>query len=643
MLHGINFKYRDKLNENVFDGRDPNITVVSVIGKTNLANQLPSKLLCINEYFQLPIFKQENQSEESSVQGYYCPSKKILFLYSISAYDTNTLENLLDTLNNGENLSEKGFLHCFSDLRNTATRHLLFLFLVSHIVVVTNPNSNFDLNYIQLFKTLESVRLKLQTNVAEILKTVPGLPKDWLSLGRLCSPRVLFYFEQKPPAADEENFKSIQHQMEDQIYRLLRKCRVITNISTNSLFAIPSNQEFVFFPSVKERDRFDFLLDLLNETFELGTQPPDFREFLDQHIHLAQTKGFADNVGRHAGPSLFVLPPASVWFDAAFKLYEFFTPSSPSEEPKGFQLLRSLLDVEGQFSETRCSKVLPLALAAYQENLPSHYSSQYHETKKTQAKALLSSHGRGPAVQKFISKLDAECDRLWRHGRRMCEAPSLSGNPCIQPVHNTLPDEADGGSNKPVLPHVSGVRYVSACSCGRRQANREDPYDVKYANFDFYRLIEEECCGRLLHANFPIFKPSSEHFEAAKLKGSSKSFQYSKEAEKLITAAEELSLGPEENEFPALSAAADADEHLSQQVIAPAGVDEESPIENVGEGLAIDETDRDASSHSNLMEAVVAQSSSSESKSSSFTSTTEYLPFMPHVQSPPGILPRYRN
>lgn len=40
-----------------------------------------------------------------------------------------------------------------------------------------------------------------------------------------------------------------------------------------------------------------------------------------------------------------------------------------------------MLDVEGQFSEARCAKVLPLALAAYQENLPSHYSSQYHENK----------------------------------------------------------------------------------------------------------------------------------------------------------------------------------------------------------------------------------------------------------------------
>lgn len=47
--------------------------------------------------------------------------------------------------------------------------------------------------------------------------------------------------------------------------------------------------------------------------------------------------------------------------------------------------MRSLLDVEGQFSEARCSKVLPLALAAYQENLPSHYSSQNHENKVHQA------------------------------------------------------------------------------------------------------------------------------------------------------------------------------------------------------------------------------------------------------------------
>lgn len=43
--------------------------------------------------------------------------------------------------------------------------------------MVTNTGSHFDMNYIQLFKTIDSVRSKLQTNVIEVLKTVPGLPK----------------------------------------------------------------------------------------------------------------------------------------------------------------------------------------------------------------------------------------------------------------------------------------------------------------------------------------------------------------------------------------------------------------------------------------------------------------------------------
>ena len=109
---------------------------------------------------------------------------------------------------------------------------MLFMFIVSHIIVVTNSGSHFDLNYIQMFKTIENVRLKIQSGVTDVLKTVPGLPKDWLTLGRLCSPRVLVYFEQIPPALDG-NLKSLQHLMEDQIYRLLRKCRIITKVRYN--------------------------------------------------------------------------------------------------------------------------------------------------------------------------------------------------------------------------------------------------------------------------------------------------------------------------------------------------------------------------------------------------------------------------
>lgn len=74
-------------------------------------------------------------------------------------------------------------------------------------------------------------------------------------------------------------------------------------------------------------------------------------------------------------------------------------------------------------------------------------------------------------MQKFLARLDTECDRFWTHGRRMCEFPSISGNPCIQPVHRVASEE-NGDSKLSILPHVSGVRYVSACSCGRRQVRK---------------------------------------------------------------------------------------------------------------------------------------------------------------------------
>lgn len=46
-----------------------------------------------------------------------------------------------------------------------------------------------------------------------------------------------------------------------------------------------------------------------------------------------------------------------------------------------FSTLRSMLDTDMRFSEGRCGKVLPLATATYQENLPSHYTRDYHESR----------------------------------------------------------------------------------------------------------------------------------------------------------------------------------------------------------------------------------------------------------------------
>jgi hypothetical protein len=43
--------------------------------------------------------------------------------------------------------------------------------------------------------------------------------------------------------------------------------------------------------------------------------------------------------------------------------------------------LHNAFDASVRFSDARCKKVLPISTAAYQENLPAHYTKAYHEGK----------------------------------------------------------------------------------------------------------------------------------------------------------------------------------------------------------------------------------------------------------------------
>jgi len=97
-----------------------------------------------------------------------------------------------------------------------------------------------------------------------------------------------------------------------------------------------------------------------------------------------------------------------------------------------------------------------------------------------------------------------------------CEEISLTGNLCTQRKHDlpgkqTVQEEIDGEKPTkkalPSMPHTSGMQYIAACNCGRKQANREDPYTLYEANYGFYAELEEDCCKDLQHLTFPIFNP----------------------------------------------------------------------------------------------------------------------------------------
>ena len=91
---------------------------------------------------------------------------------------------------------------------------------------------------------------------------------------------------------------------------------------------------------------------------------------------------------------------------------------------------------------------------------------------------------------------------------------SLESNAMLYFVHDLCYIYSMDRTQLPLMEHSSGVRYISACNCGRKQGPREDPFTMKAANHDFYQLLGDECgCKHLESIPFPVFQPSTQDYK----------------------------------------------------------------------------------------------------------------------------------
>ena len=203
------------------------------------------------------------------------------------------------------------------------------------------------------------------------------------------------------------------------------------------------------------------------------------------------------------------LPTAEQWYKAMTVTLETLTMSEIDPEShlgKVKQILTNHIDIDSRFSDSRCAKALPMAFAAYQENLQSHYLAEVHNAKMLQAMNVFSHQARGPASKKYAELLIQQCTNFWMAGRQMCEELSLTGNHCINRKHKiNSAVELEENKNLPTLPHRSSVTFLSACNCGRRQNARDDPFNLLESNYAFYGDLENDCCRDLERTPVPIF------------------------------------------------------------------------------------------------------------------------------------------
>ncbi|XP_024545138.1 protein SMG8 isoform X1 [Selaginella moellendorffii] len=139
-------------------------------------------------------------------------------------------------------------------------------------------------------------------------------------------------------------------------------------------------------------------------------------------------------------------------------------------------------DTNTKFSASWCKKAMPSARGVYLKGLPPCYPTAVHKHQLDKAIGAFRSMVRGPAVNVFLEKLKRECEALWKSGRQLCDAVSLTGRPCTHQV----PENAE--KEEVQRPHSSGYVFLSACACGRSRRLREDPFDFDSANVSFFRF-----------------------------------------------------------------------------------------------------------------------------------------------------------
>ncbi|XP_062263049.1 nonsense-mediated mRNA decay factor SMG8 [Platichthys flesus] len=554
--------------------REEGLCVVGIFGKSNM-QLAPLKESLVNTLADKHLFAlfggpEDGGTADSHIQAFYNQEDRVLYLLLSSVCDSRQLLRACQTLSAGAGHSDA---HDFwKGLERQHCLHLLYMFSVCHVLLLVHPNQTFDVTYDRFFRALDAVRQKVLPMIRAAIKDCP-VSKEWKLNCRPCPPRLLFVFQMngtlKVSANGSESGgnpdkpkkhsprRRLQHALEDQIYRIFRKSRVLTNQSSNCLFTVPANQAFVYVIPATEEDPVGTLLAQLRSNCilceqetptvvrgprryqqmrrsarqasfstdsgiaPLGAQLTDcsLKEFLWQHVELVLTKkGFDDSVGRNPQPSHFELPTYSKWVQVASRLHHVLISTTEEEMAElstkvqgQLKVLEGFLEADTKFSEIRCQKALPLAHSAYQSNLPHNYTTTVHKNQLAQALRVYSQHARGVAFQRYALQLHEDCYKFWSNGHQLCEERSLTDQHCVHKFH-LLPqpgEKPDIDHNPPILNHNSRGRSTSSCNCGRKQAPREDPFDVQGANYDFFQILDEKCCGKLERIEFPVFQPST--------------------------------------------------------------------------------------------------------------------------------------
>ncbi|KAH8377433.1 hypothetical protein KR093_005432, partial [Drosophila rubida] len=485
--------------------------------------------------------------EDGQIQCYYKPGTNTLLLHFLTTQDEAVMTELLLQQTSVQ------FDNFYEQMRCRFVRSMLLALHACHILVYVETSPTFDASLVTLFELLKFVR---EQQVQEFLPQLLG--ENMLGgRGRLCTPRMLFLFENYPPEEEltREAISAYEFSTEDCIYDLLRQHNIVTDNPRSSLLALPNNKQYVFFNAF-EQLRPDQLMNAIEQLQQTMLKPDAKEEEEDLDIlDLAPFEGFVKPYGmdyeaqeneeelyreqhnmwpflqRHVQDALdgyfdegsfkeLVQPTTQTqllcyedWHKCMASLHQLLLAnvnvegysSSNVEYQCYLNNLEKSLNYERKFWSQLSELGLKKGISSYKHAAPAIYGSATHQQLLAEASLVLEDEGRGPYAEAALAKLSEVCAKYWQDGRQQCEQLSLRGNPCTQP------------KEQPHDKHCSGVVHISSCNCGRTQGRREDPFTLRQANYEYYEHMASMCnlCVKVKKFQFPVFAPSSNDYRAA--------------------------------------------------------------------------------------------------------------------------------
>ncbi|CAF4377673.1 unnamed protein product, partial [Adineta steineri] len=66
--------------------------------------------------------------------------------------------------------------------------------------------------------------------------------------------------------------------------------------------------------------------------------------------------------------------------------------------------------------------------------------------------------------------------------------------------------DASNSAHLPTRAHNSKIQLMAASNCGQILQEREDPFDLKEANYEFYQGVNKMLSIKPIYFEFPIFR-----------------------------------------------------------------------------------------------------------------------------------------